>query len=100
MTILPWLIYIFCILLTIVFGYNLRCKAQKEQHTESIFETQAFLMFISVLSIVIFNISPFHLLWVFLILLVCPLLCMLLSPLWPLARWYAKIWYIGLIRKD
>lgn len=86
------------ILFTITYCFNIRSRAKKAQATEATLELQGFLMFISVVSVFVWNLSPFHLLWMMPASFVLGLLSAStpLKILWFLSSLYFAIWYVGI----
>jgi len=100
MNIIDNILYIFCELLAIAWGFLLRRKAKVEHDREKILEVIGLLMVISLILIPILSLSSFHLLWMFPASFLLGLLS-LVPPfrlLWPLASFYGSLWYIGLKR--
>ena len=101
-SILGIILWVAAVLYALGWGFIIRRKAKYEQATEGTFEIHAFLLAISVISIPVLSLSPFHLLWMLPASFVLGLASMtpplfLLSPLWGIpASLYASFWYIGI----
>lgn len=83
-----------------VLGYSLRIrqKAKNEQVSEKFMELQAFLMTISIILVFLYDISPFHLIWMIPTSFMIGLLSMTtpLKILWIFSSIYFAFWYIGI----
>jgi tetratricopeptide (TPR) repeat protein len=86
------------ILFTLGWCLRIREKAKNEQATEKAMELQGFLMTASVVLVLLFHLSPFHLLWMLPASFILGLLSITtpLKLLWPFSSIYFSFWYIGI----
>jgi hypothetical protein len=92
------IVYIISVLFAVNWGILMRYKAKKEHSTEKPFEVFGLLLFVSVILIPVFSISPFHLLWMSPVAYILGFLSLVypFKLLWPIASLYSSLWYIGL----
>jgi tetratricopeptide (TPR) repeat protein len=98
MDIIAYIIIGLSTLLTLAWCLTIRQKVKNEQVTEKTLELQGFLMTISVVSIFVVPLSPFHLLWMLPASFFLGLLSAMtpLRILWVFSSIYFFFWYIGI----
>jgi hypothetical protein len=100
--ILSILVYVLCVIYAVGWGFIMRGKTQATGMTEKTYEINGLLMFVSLVLIPLLKISPFHLLWMFLLSFIMGFIGLMFPfnlLLWIPAGLYGSLWYIGLKRK-
>ena len=92
------ILYIICVFFAFAWGILIRDKAKAEQAIEGMFGVFGLLMVVSLILIPILSLSPFHLLWMFLVSFLLGLLSLIFpfNLLLPLGSFYSSLWCIGL----
>jgi tetratricopeptide (TPR) repeat protein len=98
MNAIEYIILGFAILFTLVWCLRVRDKARSEQATEKGMELQGFLMTVSIVSVLVFHLSSFHLFWMLPASFILGLLSIStpLKILWIFSSIYFLFWYIGI----
>lgn len=98
MNVIGYIILGLSILFTLVWCLRVREKAKNEQATEKGMELQGFLMTVSIVLVLLFHLSPLHLLWMLPASFILGLLSMTtpLRILWIFSSLYFAFWYIGI----
>ena len=97
MQIIGNVLWVVGLLWAIAQGFIIRQRAKNEQATEHTFEVHALLLAVSVITIPLLSLSPFHLLWMIPASFVLGLASVMfpLNLLWLPASLYASLWYVG-----
>jgi tetratricopeptide (TPR) repeat protein len=98
MDIIGYIIYGLSILITLGWCLKIRHKAKYEQTREKSMELQGFLMTVSIILVLIIQLTPFHLLWLLPASFIIGLLSITspLRVLWIFSSIYFLFWYIGI----